>query len=371
MLSFIKPSPTLSRYITKTYLLNLLGLFLALLFIIGLFDMVELIRRATKHDNVPFGLVLQMALLKLPEIMQVIAPFAVLFGAMFTFWQLTRRYELIIVRSSGFSVWQFLSPVLLAAFTIGVIQITLINPLGAVLLGRYETLENIYLKRNKNEIAVFKEGVWLRQSVEEQPGYTVLHAGKIDQKTWTLHDVTVLGFAEDDGLSSRIDAEEAQLKDQSWILKKAVVQNEGGQKPKDVADYKLPTELTPQDIENSFGSPDSMSFWQLQAHIKTLEDSGFDATRLRVHYQTLLAQPLLFLAMVLLAASVSMRPPRLRGTLVLISLGVMIGFATFFLSSFLQALGVSHQIPVFLSAWSPAMICCLMGVTMMLNFEDG
>lgn len=369
-LASLKFSPTLSRYIARTYLLNLLGLFLALLFIIYLFDMVELIRRASKRDDIPFGLVVEMGLLKLPEVAQIIAPFAVLFGAMFTFWQLTRRSELVIVRSAGFSVWQFLSPILLAAFTIGVLQVTLINPLGALLVGKYEELENIYLKRNKNEIAVFKEGLWLRQSMDGQPGYTVLHAGTIDQKSWSLGDVTVLNFAEDDGLIGRIDASEAKLEDRSWVMKEVVV-HEGTKKPVDLPEYKLPTELTPQDIEDSFGSPDSMSFWQLRGHIQTLEEAGFDATRLKVHYHTLLAQPLLFLAMVLLAASVSMRPPRMRGTLALIALGVLIGFATFFLSSFLQALGVSRQIPVFLSAWSPAMICFLLGITMMLNFEDG
>lgn len=366
-----KPCPTLSRYIAKTYFINLLGLFCGLLFIIYLFDMVELIRRASKHDDVPFSLVLQMGLLKLPEVAQVIAPFAVLFGAMFTFWQLTRRYELIVVRAAGFSVWQFLGPVLLAAFTIGVLQVTLVNPLGALLLSRYEVLENIHLKRNKNEIAVFKEGVWLRQSLEGQSGYTVLHAGKLDQKNWGLSKVTVLSFDGEDRLANRIDAESASLEDNNWILKDAILQEPGAPKPREIAAYSLPTDLTPQDIENSFGSPESMSFWQLQGHIKTLEESGFDATRLRVHYQSLLAQPLLFLAMVLLAASVSMRPPRMRGTLMLVALGVMMGFATFFLSSFLQALGVSHQIPVLLAAWSPALICFLLGVTMMLNYEDG
>lgn len=363
-------SPTLSRYIARNYLWNLLGLFAALLFIIYLFDMVELIRRASKRDDIPFALVIQMGLLKLPEVAQIIAPFAILFGAMFTFWQLTRRYELIVVRSSGFSVWQFLSPILLAAFTIGVVQVSMINPMGALLLGKYEEMENIYLKRNKNEIAIFKEGLWLRQSMEGQDGYTVLHAGRIDQKNWMLEDVTVLNFAADDRLAGRVDAERAKLEDRSWVLEGALLHKKGG-KSDYVEAYKMPTELTPQDIEDSFGSPESMSFWRLPGHIETLEAAGFDATRLKVHYHNLLAQPLLFLGMILLAASVSMRPPRLRGTLMLISLGVLIGFAVFFLSSFLQALGVSRQIPVFLAAWSPALICFLMGLTMMLNFEDG
>ncbi|HRQ62207.1 MAG TPA: LptF/LptG family permease, partial [Alphaproteobacteria bacterium] len=70
-------SPTLCRYIARNYLWNLLGLFAALLFIIYLFDMVELIRRASKRDDIPFALVIQMGLLKLPEVAQIISPFAI------------------------------------------------------------------------------------------------------------------------------------------------------------------------------------------------------------------------------------------------------------------------------------------------------
>ncbi|MCF6320014.1 MAG: LptF/LptG family permease, partial [Proteobacteria bacterium] len=85
----------------------LVGLFA----VIYLFDTVELIRRASKRGDIPISLILQMGLLKLPEVGQTIFPFAVLFSAMYTFWQLTRQYELIVVRASGFSVWQFLLPI--------------------------------------------------------------------------------------------------------------------------------------------------------------------------------------------------------------------------------------------------------------------
>ena len=49
----------------------------------------------------------------------------------------------------------------------------------------------------------------------------------------------------------------------------------------------------------------------------------------------------------------------------------MIGFVVFFMSNFLIALGASHQIPVFLSAWSPALLCLLLGVAALLTLEDG
>ena len=101
----MKITATLFRYLASTYLRNMASLLLALLMIVYLFDTVELIRRGSKFEDVPFTLMLQMGLLKLPEVGQVLFPFAILFSAMFTFWQFTKRSELIVVRSAGLSVW--------------------------------------------------------------------------------------------------------------------------------------------------------------------------------------------------------------------------------------------------------------------------
>ena len=96
--------PTLTRYLAKSYAVNMAGMAVILLGIIYLFDTVELLRRASKHDDVDFGTVVVMGLLKIPEMAGVIAPFILLFSALFTFWQLAKRQELVVLRSSGVSV---------------------------------------------------------------------------------------------------------------------------------------------------------------------------------------------------------------------------------------------------------------------------
>lgn len=385
----MKITTTLSKYLTKRYALNFCILLGALLSIIYLFDTVELIRRASKYTDVPLILILQMGLLKLPEVAQTLLPFAILFSAMFTFWQLTRKYELIIVRASGFSIWQFLMPITLTSLFIGLIYMTAINPLGAVFIGKFEDLERTYLKRQESQIAVFQEGLWLRQAVliessatpnesdilpkpqnELIRGYIILHAEKVKQPEWVLQNINVLYFTDNNDFLQRVDAKTAKLNKEFWTLEDAVIHKTSG-KSKKQNKYLLPTTLTARDIEESFASPESMSFWKLPDYIKTLEQTGFDATRLKVHYHTLLSQPLMFCAMVLLAATVSMRPPRSRGTFVMIMAGVLIGFFIFFISSFMQAMGVSGQIPVMLAAWAPAFIAFLLGLSVMMNLEDG
>ncbi len=376
----MKITPTLSSYLAKKYVINLLILLGALLTIIYLFDTVELIRRASKHADVSMILVLQMGLLKLPEVGQALFPFAILFSAIFTFWQLTRKYELIVVRAAGFSVWQFLLPIAAVGLMFGIMQIAVINPVGAVFVGKFEELERTYLKRQKNQIAVFREGLWLKQeiliesetaqSTSLTSGYIILHAQKIKQPSWILNNVTIFYFTDNNSFLQRVDAQTAALKDNLWHLDNVVIHKANGSFAKE-ASHKLPTTLTRQDIEESFASPESMSFWKLPAYINTLEQTGFDATKLKVYYHSLLSQPLMFCAMILLAASVSMRPPRSSGTFAIVATGVFIGFIIFFLSSFLQALGSSQQIPIILAAWSPALISFLLGLSVMMNMEDG
>ena len=81
--------------------------------------------------------------------------------------------------------------------------------------------------------------------------------------------------------------------------------------------------------------------------------------------------PVLFSAMILLAATFSLRPQR-RGRVGLVILtGVMTGFLLYFLSNFVFALGLSAKIPVILAAWAPAGISMLLGIAMLLHLEDG
>lgn len=361
---------TMNIYLARLYATNFCGIFCILLGIVFLFDTVELLRRASKRDDVGLGMVIEMALYKLPEVGQIILPFGILFSAMFTFWLLSRRHELVVVRASGFSVWQFLQPILAVAMAIGVLQFTVINPVGAVLLAKYQSMETTYLAPEKNLVTLFDEGLWLRQMEPDDKGYIILHAERISLPSWEMKEVMALFFGADDSFRQRIDAGTALLKDGQWVFNGALVHQP--QKPVESRPVlTLPTALTVREIEESFATPSAHSFWRLPRYIRTLTESGFDATALRIHFYALLAQPALFMAMVLLAATVSLRPPRFQKAFLLIAAGVLIGFLVFFLSSFLQALGASHQIPALLAAWSPALVTLLLGSTVLLILEDG
>ncbi|MCK6418303.1 MAG: LptF/LptG family permease, partial [Alphaproteobacteria bacterium] len=209
-------TPTLAAYMAQRYIFNALVLLALLLVLVYFFDTVELLRRASKRQDIPLSLVLEMSLLKLPDVGQILIPFVILFSAMFTFWQLSRQHELVVMRASGFSAWQFLAPIIAIAFGFGLVQMTIINPLGAFLLTRYAQLEQTKLSAENNPVALLREGLWLRQPLDQ--GYVIIHVRSFMTEEWGLKDVTMLGFDQKDQLLQRIDAPRGKLEPGQWLL---------------------------------------------------------------------------------------------------------------------------------------------------------
>jgi lipopolysaccharide export system permease protein len=248
------------------------------------------------------------------------------------------------------------------------LYLTLITPISAAMLARYQALEDRLIYHRTTAVTLLKEGLWLRQ--DQPDGRLILHAERVDQPGWVLHDVMVLYFGGDDSFQRRLDAPTARLDGQRWIFEQ-VSSNRPDRAPEFLPAVSVPTDLTSQQIEDSFSSPNSVSFWQMPGYIQTMEETGFDATSMKVHFNALLSMPLMFAAMILIAAAVSLRPPRFRGAFAMVMTGVIGGFILFFLASFLQALGSSHQIPVLAAAWAAPLVAGLVGAAIILNFEDG
>lgn len=366
----VRLSPTLSFYIGRHFLAGFLMLFGVFLLIILMFDTVELMRRASTHPGISFTVIVEMALLKLPHMGQQIFPFAALFGAMAVFWRLTRYNELVVTRAAGVSAWQFLFPVLIVAFGLGLLKVGVFNPLAATFLARYERLESVEFKGEVSFLALSKGGIWLRQASDN--GQAVVFATHVFQRhaEVELRDVMVFLYKGENQFVGRIDADSASLEDGFWHMKNAHISTPE-QAPKFEREYWLPTDLTVDKIQDSFATPETMSFWALPEFISTLEKSGFSAVRHRLYWNSLLAAPLMICAMVLIAATFTLRHTRRGGTTFIIAGGILTGFVVYFVQDIVFALGLSNSIPVTLAAWAPAGVATLLGLAMLFHLEDG
>ncbi len=363
-------SAILSVYIGRHFLVSFLGIFCLFLMLIFLFDAIELLRRSAQKPDVTLGMILEMSLLKLPFMGQKTFPFAILFGGMAAFWRLTRSNELVVTRAAGVSAWQFMLPVLFLAFLLGLLQVTAISPLASSMLAKYDRLEAIRLEGHTSFLSISDSGLWLRQA--DDRGQSVVHAKRVLQRQndVELREVVVFLYEGKDRFTRRMDAESARLADGFWRLNGAWT-FEPESPPTFEKEAWLATDLTINKIHDNFAPPETMSFWELPGFIQTLETAGFSAVRHRLYWHTLLSAPLLMCAMILIAATFTLRQTRRGGSTFVITGGVLTGFLLYFFSDIVFALGLSDSIPVMLAAWSPSGVATMLGAATLLHLEDG
>ena len=130
-------------------------------------------------------------------------------------------------------------------------------------------------------------------------------------------------------------------------------------------------DLKVSNINETFAAPETLSFWDLRGFIENLDKAGFSALRHRLYWHSLLAAPLLLCAMVLIAATFTLKQSQRSSTSYLIVGGIMSGFLLFFFSDVVFALGLRESIPVVLAAWTPSGVSALLGLAMVFHLEDG
>jgi lipopolysaccharide export system permease protein len=358
---------TLYRYLALQFFLGVAVVYGAFLVLAFSIDVVNLLNRTAGHA-VSTSVVVGMAALQLPDLGQKMLPFAILGGSVITFARLSRSQELVATRAAGVSAWDFLLPPLVVAVGIGIFAVTIFTPVSARMFAEFAGLEARYVKGEASQLSVSQNGLWLRQGDEKQQ--SVIHALRVANQGQHLEDVIVFLYGANDHFTGRIDAKTGQLQERAWLLQDAWVSDTDG-RPAHHDTFTLETTLTPEQIQESFASPDTLSFWDLPGFIRAAQAAGFSATRYQLYLYTLYALPALFAAMVLMAASFSLRLSREGGVGKVILFSAACGFAVYFFSDLTRVLGQSGAVPVLLAATAPAIAAILIGMTLLFNQEDG
>lgn len=205
----------------------------------------------------------------------------------------------------------------------------------------------------------------------------VIRASRANSDGTDLFGASFITFAAGQGPVQRIEAQAATLQGGAWQLQGVKIWDlsDASANPEATArlmdQLELPSDLTRERIRNSFGEPSEIPVWDLPDFIKDLERAGFSTQRHEVWLQMELALPLVFVAMLMIAAAFTMRHTRFGRTGVMIMGALGLGLGLFFLRNFAQVLGESGQIPAALAAWSPPVIGIMLATGLLLHLEDG
>jgi lipopolysaccharide export system permease protein len=356
---------TLGRYLSARFLQTIAAVFLMISGMIYVVDFVELLRRAGNIQGVSAGDIAYLSFLRVPSVSEQIMPFCVLFGTMATFVNLTRKLELLVARAVGVSAWGFLVPPLAIAAAAGIGSVMLFNPASAVMKHHADAIETRLFGRNGKQN--YDTSLWIRQKSVD--GEAFIGAGQAAADGTNLTSAAAYVYDCAGRFEQRIEAQTGKLLPGVWQFDHARV-TAPGEKSFAAGTYLLATSLSPEEAVGLI-APDSVPFWDLPSLRAAAETAGLDGARYRLQFHMLLASPLLFIAMVLIAAAFSLRFFRFGGIEKMVSGGVGAGFVLYVAVKFVGDLGGAGVLSPLAAAWSPAVVASLLGAFALLNQEDG
>ena len=217
----MNPNSILGRYLSKQIVVTFLLVLTTIMGIIMMFDAVEALRRISGREDVGMGYVVEYVITRLPQTVDRVLPFIMMVAAMICFWKVSKSNEYVIIRSSGVSVWGFLTPVLAAVFAVGVINVALVNPISSKMYEMHETIKYRFVTRNPNAMLFSSKGLWIREAISEDK-ILVLKAKSLRQEeneVLSMQDVSILEMDRNTQILRRVEALLGELKDNKLNLR--------------------------------------------------------------------------------------------------------------------------------------------------------
>jgi LPS export ABC transporter permease LptG len=316
------------------------------------FTLFDLLGDIAKN-HIPVSMVLSYLRYLVPLMIYQLAPLATLVATLVTLAVLAKNNEVIACKARGISLYRLVLPLILA---------------GALIAGGMFLLDDTFLPyANQRQDA-------LRNQIKGRPAQTYYQPARqwifgegnriynyevFDPDHQLFGGLNVFELDPDTfHIRRRIYATRATWEptENTWALAGGWVRDFEGGQVKRYAPFKVTSlpELTepPSYFRREVRQSYQMNWRQLGRYIKSLQQAGFDTSRLSVQWQKKFAFPLIAAIIVFLGAPFAFLVGT-RGAVGGLALAVAIGVVYWATAALFEAMGSAGQLPPLLAGWAP------------------
>lgn len=360
-----RPVNILSRYIISTYL-RILGLCLgAFLSIYLVIDFLEKISRFARAQATLQNIGL-FFLWKIPEIVSLVLPLAVLMSTLLTLGTLARGSEITAMRGCGISLTRIAAPIITLAFILSLAALFCSEFVVPRSYERMKYIEDVLISKKSFKTFFRQQNIWYREES------VILQARLFDPVSRTLKGVILWRMGPGMHPQQRIEAEQGMLTGSGWQLKKVVMRYfVDGNVARTIVAPQMPValQLKPDDLKVLEKYADNMGFIDLRSYCAKLEKGGYDATRYLAQMHSRISLPFASLIMAFLGIPFAMRGGRTSGIAVGIGISLGIGFSYFITNAIILSFGQAGILSPLVSAWAANLIFAAAGIWLAMTIN--
>ena len=352
---------TLDRYVFRMLLTRTV---VAVVVLVVLAQVLELLDVTTSILERGQGLagIGHYSLLRLPGEFQQVASLGVLVGALFTFTQMARTSEMVVIRATGANIYRVLRMMIPVALGVALLDFVVAAEIAP---RTQDALAHWMAVTAPASQAKPAKPHWFRL------GPDLVMIGSDSEDGHTLHDLRIYRRDADRNLIQEIAAPLATAEVGGWRLHGAVTtdvkldHSEVGS----AADQEWKTPLTAGALKRLIRAGQDVAF---SAAFSAVAGTG-PADRSPGFYQTRLnrsfAEPLGALVMLLLSAPAALSSLRSDQAVRLLLFGLSSGLLFLVADGLLTALGETSALPPVLAAWAAPVAFAALAITVLLSAE--
>ncbi len=344
----------LGRYIAKIVVQATL---MAALIIISISFILSLMAEAKSIGSGEYGFTQSIfyVLMRMPGEVYHFSPLLLLLGSIIGLSMLSTHRELAVMRTSGYSIRQIITSVLLAAFMMIVI-ISLMGEWLAPALNHKAVIQKENAQHGSEAVAT-ASGTWLHidnNFIHLQNAVNRHH----------VNGVTRYQFDNERKLEAVYYAQSMVLEDNQWMLKNVVKTSFYPMRTKSQFMAELPWDLkfNARFLNASVLEPNELSLPALVRFARNLEKNGLQSSEYRFNFWQRIFQPIASLVMIFLAIPFVLGALSQASMGLRIVLGILAGFTFFILNELLGQMSIVYQLSPFFAALLPIVVFVFVGM---------
>jgi lipopolysaccharide export system permease protein len=361
-------STTLSIYLVRSLLLNLLYIFLAFCFIGFILDLLELFRKV-QGKEIFIGQILRIAFYKVPFLAFSFLPFIFLFGSILTFTKFNNNFEISAANAAGISTWSLTIPLGLTILVLSFLILMVFQPVSAIFLDKNRLLENKYFGYTSNRVSLNSKGIWLHDQSNNPMDEKFITAKHVLENGKSLADVEIYYAGPSLDYTTIYKAKTVSI-DNGRLHMKEVSKYLPGNNPEYYPELDLSSSLLARQIQESIPNPEIIPLWNLSSLIEQMKESGFSTLKHELYYKSSLASPVLYVSLVFMALACSLSLPRKSKLGIVFVWGSMIAIVFYFIDKMINVMALTATLPLNVAAITPSVAYLLISAAVLIHCEE-